>query len=75
VVRIGDIDFDKELSIFLVEARHVLWNKTDDIYKDRNETKQAWREVCVCLQEDFEAVDVQKISCHKYCHYLLNTAK
>ena len=40
----------------------MLWDKTDDIYKDRNETKKAWREVCVCLQEEFEALgDVQRM--------------
>ena len=38
----------------------MLWDKTDDIYKDRNETKKAWREVCICLQGDSEALgDVQ----------------
>jgi hypothetical protein len=31
--------------ISLLEAGPVLWDKTDDIYKDRNETKKAWREV------------------------------
>jgi len=57
----GDFEFDIDLLISLVEARPVLWDKTDDIYKDRNETKKAWREVCICLQEDFEALgDVQE---------------
>jgi len=57
----GDFEFDIYLLISLVEARPVLWDKTDDIYKDRNETKKAWREICICLQEDFEALgDVQK---------------
>ena len=65
------IDFDKELSIFLVEARLVLWNKTDGIYNERNETKEAWTEVCICFLEDFEAVDVPKKVCRKYCHYFL----
>ena len=47
--------------ISLVEARPVLWDKTDDNHKDRNETKKAWRQVCICLQEDFEALgDVKK---------------
>ena len=62
MVKMGDIDFGKELSIYLAEARPVLWDKTDDIYKDRNETKKAWTEVCICLQEDSEAVDVKKKS-------------
>jgi len=57
----GDFEFDTDLLISLVEARPVLWDKTGDIYKDRKETKKAWREVCICLQEDFEALgDVQK---------------
>ena len=57
----GDFECDVDLLISLVEARPVLWDKTDDIYKDRNETKKAWREVCVCLQEDFETLrDVKK---------------
>ena len=69
----GDCEFDIGLLVSLVEARTVLWNKTD-IYKDRNETKMAWREVCICLQEDFEALDVQKNAFVEYCHNLLNTA-
>jgi len=57
----GDFEFDVGLFISLVEARPVLWDKMDDIYKDRNETKKARREICICLQEDFEAVgDVKK---------------
>ena len=35
----GDFEFDTDLLISLVEARPVLWDKTDDIYKDRNEKK------------------------------------
>ena len=71
----GDFEFDVDLLISLVEARPVLWDKTDDIYKDRNETKKAWREVCICLQEDFEALeDVKKNAFGEYCHNLLNTA-
>jgi hypothetical protein len=44
----GDFEFDIDLLISLVEAKPVLWGKTDDIYKDRNE--KAWREFCICLQ-------------------------
>jgi len=32
----------------------VLCDKTDNVYNDGNEMKRAWREVCICLQEDFE---------------------
>jgi hypothetical protein len=57
----GDFEFDIDLLISVLEARPVLWDRADDIYKDRNEMKKAWREVCICLQEDFEALgDVQK---------------
>jgi len=49
VVKMGDFEFDSDLLISLVEARSVLWDKTGDIYEDRNETKKARREVCICL--------------------------
>jgi len=55
----GDFEFDTDLLISLVAARPVLWEKMDDICKERNKTKKAWREV-YCLQEDFKALDVQK---------------
>jgi len=37
----GDYELDIELLISVVNARPVLWDKTDDIYKDRIETKKA----------------------------------
>jgi len=52
----GDTEFDIDLLISVVEARPVLWDKTDDIYIDRKETKKAWKDVCICLQEDFEVL-------------------
>jgi hypothetical protein len=75
VVKMGDFQFDNDLLISLVGARPVLWDKTEDIYKDRIETRRAWREVCICLQEDFKALsDVKKNAFSEYCHNLLNTA-
>jgi len=57
----GDFEFDTDLLLSLVEARPLLWDKTDDIYKDRNETKKTRREVCICLQGDSEVLgDVKK---------------
>jgi hypothetical protein len=41
VVKTGDFEFDIELLTSLVEARPVLRDKTDDIYKDKNETKRS----------------------------------
>jgi len=56
-----DFEFDTDLLISLVEARQVLWDKTDDIYKDRKETNKALKEVCICLQEELEVLkDVKK---------------
>ena len=52
MVKMGDFEFNIGLLISLVEARPVLRDKTDDIYRDRNETKKVRREVCICLQED-----------------------
>jgi len=61
VVKMGDFEFGTDLLISLVEARPVLRDKMGAIYKDRNETKKSWREVCICLQEDFAALgDVKK---------------
>ena len=63
-MRMGDFEFDIELLISLVDARPVVWDKKGDTYKDRIEKKKAWREVCLCLQEDSEALgDVKKRFC------------
>jgi hypothetical protein len=69
----GDFEFDKELLISLVEARPVVWDKTDGIYKDKYEMKKAWIEVCICIQEGFEARDVKKNAFGEYCHNLFHT--
>ena len=56
-MKMDDFDFDTDL----FEASPVLWDKTGDICKDRNETKKAWGELCIRLQEDFEDLgDFQK---------------
>ncbi|CAH1986954.1 unnamed protein product [Acanthoscelides obtectus] len=43
-------ELDTELLIALIEARPVLWDKTSPIYKNRHETKEAWKEVCIQIQ-------------------------
>jgi hypothetical protein len=63
VVKMGDFEFHIDLLISLVEVRPVLWDKTDDIYRDTIETRKVWRKVCICLQEDFEALVVKKRFC------------
>ena len=41
MVKMSDFEFDTDLLISLVESRPVFWDNTDDIYKDRNETKKS----------------------------------
>ncbi|CAH1956059.1 unnamed protein product [Acanthoscelides obtectus] len=48
---------DKETLITLVEVRPALWDKTLDKYKDNTASIAGWREICVILMEDFEAME------------------
>lgn len=48
---------DVDVLISLVEARPSIWDKTIAAYKNRNETKQAWKEVCIGLNSNFEDLD------------------
>ncbi|XP_072377990.1 uncharacterized protein [Diabrotica undecimpunctata] len=51
-----------EILITLVEARPVLWDKTIEIYKDRNLTRNAWNDVCSSLEiEEVEQTERQNI--------------
>jgi hypothetical protein len=56
-----------------VDARPVLWDKTDDIYKDRIATKKGM-ERSMHLQEGFEALGDVKNAFIEYCLNLWNTA-
>ncbi|KAF9406028.1 hypothetical protein HW555_013446, partial [Spodoptera exigua] len=37
--------------------RDVLWDKTLEIYKDKNLRTAGWREICIILNEDFEEME------------------
>jgi hypothetical protein len=63
LVKMSVIDINKELLIALVEERPVLWDKSDDIYKDRDATRKAWNEVCLGLKEDFETLGDSEKKC------------
>lgn len=66
------MEIDIELLITLVEAKPVLWDKTCAEYKDKNETKKAWREVCAILKPDFEEItDGEKNSFGKFANHLI----
>ncbi|XP_060872763.1 uncharacterized protein LOC132946719 [Metopolophium dirhodum] len=43
-----------ELMITIIEERPVIWDITLDIYKDRNLTRNAWKEICLAFVEDFD---------------------
>ncbi|VEN64519.1 unnamed protein product [Callosobruchus maculatus] len=46
-----------ELLISLVEERPELWDKTLDVYKDRDLKDAAWRDICTILIEGFEEME------------------
>lgn len=45
---------DNEILISLIREKPVLWDKTLEIFKDRNATKNAWHEVCLEFRSDFD---------------------
>ncbi|XP_063859983.1 uncharacterized protein LOC135100722 [Scylla paramamosain] len=49
-----EADFSAEQLISLVEERPVLWDRSQEGYKSRTCTSQAWREICSLLNEDFQ---------------------
>jgi hypothetical protein len=51
-------EFDVEFLIILEQKRPVLWDKFLDSYKDRNATKNAWREVLIELNQEFDALTI-----------------
>lgn len=55
-----DVVIDNDVLISLVEKRPVLWDKTSEIFKDRNLTRDAWREVCCALKNDFEDMETKE---------------
>lgn len=53
-------NIDVELLISLVQNRPVIWDKTLEIYKDKNLRTAGWREICLILKEDFEEMEEKK---------------
>lgn len=65
-----------ELLITLVEGRPVLWDKTLEIYKDKRLTYEAWREIFIILNKDFdEMTNVKKNEYGKYLQHILQFSK
>lgn len=54
----SDFELDIELLIFLTESRPMLWDKTDDICKENNVTKKAWRLAVMVLKKTLKYQDL-----------------
>ncbi|XP_026818990.1 uncharacterized protein LOC113557621 [Rhopalosiphum maidis] len=50
------MDIDTDILISAVECRPILWDKSQEMYRDRNGTKNAWEEVCVELKSNFNSL-------------------
>ncbi|XP_055936913.1 uncharacterized protein LOC129966504 [Argiope bruennichi] len=56
----SELSIDNEILIALVQERPVLWDKTLDIFKDKNATRNAWHEVCLEIYSDFDELEEKK---------------
>jgi hypothetical protein len=46
--------------ISAVKCRPILWDKSQDLYKDRNRTKYTWEEVCIKRQLNLKNLKIMK---------------
>jgi len=63
-----DNNIDNEILISLAHLRPVLWDKTLDIYKDRNATRSAWDEVCREVNKEYEEMENKRK--HEFSEFL-----
>lgn len=64
-------NIDVEFLISLVESRPVLWDKSLEIYKDRNATKNAWHEILLVVKPDFEDLEEKEKKTFGMLHFTL----
>jgi len=50
------MDIDTDILISAVECRPILWDISQELYKDRNGTKNVWEEMCVELKSNFNSL-------------------
>lgn len=50
------MDIDTDILISAVECGPILWDKSQELYRDRNGTKNAWEEVCSELKSNFNSL-------------------
>ncbi|XP_047031056.1 uncharacterized protein LOC124638202 [Helicoverpa zea] len=46
-----------EVLIPLVEKKPAIWDKTTDVYKDKEAKLSAWKDICCTLDPNFDALD------------------
>nr|CAI5861144.1 unnamed protein product [Callosobruchus analis] len=56
--------------ISLVQERPIIWDKTHEMYKHKNKTAEAWREICSILVEEYS--DAYEDEQTQICKYLLS---
>ncbi len=54
----SDVDIDQLIS--LVQSRPVLWDKTDEKYKDKFKTQEAWKTLSFEINANYEECDDNK---------------
>lgn len=58
-------EIDSKVLISLMESKPVLWGKTQEVFKDRNPSRNAWSEVCFALEPDFDVIDKNLFGGHQ----------
>lgn len=53
-------NIDLDFFISLVEARPVLWDETNDNYKDKHVKTEGWKDVCRTIFESFDDKDIKE---------------
>lgn len=53
-----DVDIDQLIS--LVQCRPVLWDKTEEKYKDKFKTQEAWKTIFIEIISNYEELDDKK---------------
>lgn len=51
------INYDIYSLIEIIESKECLWDKTKDVNKDKILRKNAWRDICIFLEANFEDMD------------------
>lgn len=63
---------DTERVILEVQCRPVLWDMSNDFYKDRDARQAAWLEICKELYENFEGFsDAEKKSTGEFVLFII----